>query len=167
MALVVDGNGTLTGLTNATIPASKIGTGAVLQVVQATSTTNYTTTSASLVSSGFSCSITPTASTSRILILMQIALSNSGTGGGLAIARASSLIWTPAVSDGAGYYGSIYANGVTPRLISPMFYVDSPSTTSSTTYNLYFSARSGTTLSVNPPDSTTGASSIILMEIAG
>ena len=65
MTFVVDGTNGLT-FPNSTTQASS---GVVLQVVSATSTTAFSTASSSYVSTGFSATITPKFSTSKVLIL--------------------------------------------------------------------------------------------------
>ena len=76
MSLVLDGTGTMTvgnntitGLSTGAIPASKIGTGAVLQVVQSTTTTTVSNGSNNnATATGLSVTITPSSTTSRILV---------------------------------------------------------------------------------------------------
>lgn len=148
-------------LTNATaLPYAALPTGSVLQVVQTTSTTAFSTTSASMVATGISASITPRFSTSKILVRMTAQVASSASGAGIAIYRATTSIWSPSTFDGSGYYG-IY-----PAIIclNTLEYLDSPATTSSTTYNLYMASRSGASSTVG----TNNAGTVItLMEIAG
>ena len=143
----------------------------VLQVVTATSTTVATTSSNSYTSTGFSATITPLSSNSKILVLSQISAqtgSTTGSGIGFAIYRNGSSVWLPAVADTSGPYGAGYAvasNNI--RTMSLLTYLDSPATTSATTYAIYFAARS-TTATFNPSDNVNnGSSSIILLEISG
>ena len=141
----------------------------VIQVVSATSNTQFSTSSTSLQNTGFSATITPQSTTSKILIIANLQISYPGTGGaGFAIYRGATAIWTPAVADGSGAYGAAYsqaANG--NRGQTPLIYLDSPATTSATTYNIYFAIRnsSGT---FNPTDAVNnGSSSLTLLEISG
>jgi hypothetical protein len=137
----------------------------VLQVVQATSTTTATTASATMIATGIGATITPTSVSSKILVMIQTSLSVTG-GMGISIARGTTVIWNPSVADNTGPYGALYNASVT-RALSSVQYLDSPATTSATTYNLYFAARS-VTGTINPNDSdNTGGTCIILMEIAG
>jgi hypothetical protein len=141
------------------IPKAALPTGSVLQVVQATSTTSFSTTSASMVATGISASITPTSSSSKILVRMTVQVASSASGAGIAIYRSTTSIWSPSTSDGSGFYG-IY-----PAIIclNNLEYLDSPATTSSTTYNLYMASRSGASSTVG----TNSAGTVItLMEIA-
>lgn len=176
MSVVISGSssGTITldtpavaGTNTITLPAST-GTvlttgspqsGSVIQVVQSTSTTAFSTTSASMVATGISASITPKFSTSKILVRMTVQVASNANGAGIAIYRATTSIWSPNTFDGAGYYG-IY-----PVIIclNNLEYLDSPATTSSTTYNLYLASRSGLSSTVG----TNNAGTVItLMEIA-
>ena len=151
-------------ITTAGVPASAMPAGSVLQVVQITSTTTAATASPTMIATGIGATITPTSVSSKILVMIQTSLSGT-TGIGISIARGETIIWNPMVSDENGFYGALYNDSVT-RALSNMQYLDSPATTSATTYNLYFAARS-VTGTINPNDSTTGGTCIILMEIAG
>jgi hypothetical protein len=180
MALVLDGNGpitglssltfpsnagTVTGLANAAIPATKIGTGAVLQVVQALLPTQVTTTTNNtFVTTGLLASITPTSSSSKILATV------SGTG--YTSASAVQGIWTLyRNSTNLSTYGFtlVYASGANPQAGITFSYLDSPATTSSTTYTLYFTlSNSAGTVTFNSPSAYgQGTATIILQEIAG
>jgi hypothetical protein len=96
MPIIIDGTGTIsgvsaTGLTTAqtvsasnvttgTLPYAQLPTGSVLQVVNASSTTNVTTTSTSLVTTGFSATITPKFSNSKVIALVNISSYNATAG---------------------------------------------------------------------------------------
>lgn len=141
--------------------------GALLQVVQVTQATQVFTTSNTMVSTGIGASITPSSASSKILVLVQASItSQANCGSGLAIARGATIVWNPSVSDANGFYGAML-NANTTRTYSSLQYLDSPATTSPTTYNLYFSSRSSGTTAVSPSDSTNGGTCIVLMEIAG
>lgn len=75
MALSLSGDGTLSGVD---IAAS--GLGRVLQVVRATDTIRRTTTSSSFADSGISVTITPTKSTSAILLVWSAFIASLGAG---------------------------------------------------------------------------------------
>ena len=153
--------GWVSGLTNASqsIPKSALPTGTILQVVNATYSTSTSSTSSTYASSGLSATITPTSASSKIFIVVNGAtyVSTSGWIGILLTKNGSSLYDAYAA---IGYKNDSYG------ISYPMAfnYVDSPATTSATTYGLYF--RSG-----NPPSSVTiqndgKASVMTLMEIA-
>ena len=139
-ALGTPASGTLTNCTG--YPASALPTGSVLQVVSATSqSAQATTTSTSYVTTGFSASITPSSSSNKVLVLLS-ALGRNGSGGqafytmyrgatDLASVRSFKQLYNPSagVLDGA----------------IDMSILDSPSSTSSVTYTVYFKGSAGTT----------------------
>ena len=151
MALTLSGDGDITGLAVGALPSNVIGGGAVLQVVQAISGSVNTTSTSYVDVTGASLSITPSSSSSRILIFVSGNSSTFSAGiegrGYWRLQRNSTTLlndqWT-------GYYfspdmtndGNIYAT------ISAC-YLDSPSTTSATTYKLSFASGSGVTMSAN------------------
>jgi len=152
-------------LSNATaLPKAALPTGSVLQVVQIGNSTTYTTTSNTLSATSISGSITPTSATSKILVLcavsVYIAYTGSDYGCGLGIARNGSLVF----NDPNGY-NNFYASQGTGnfRNRTPFNYLDSPATTSSTTYTIYLSAYNGNAR-VNTDNQT---STMMLLEIAG
>lgn len=151
-----DNTGTiLTG--SSAIQASQLPAGTVLQVVQTVKTDTFSTTSSSYVDiTGLSVSITPTSSSNKILVMFNGMIGNSDATssstivqlvrGSTAICigdasgsrtRASSATWT--------------ASGtVQDRIVGQMnnTFLDSPNTTSSTTYKLQIKA-GGATAYVN------------------
>jgi hypothetical protein len=161
MPLVLDGNGDITGLVAGALPSNVIGAGAVLQVVQATSTTSTATTSGSYVDSGLSTSITPTSSTSRILVLVNQQIRGSGRadpGFGIRLVRDSTTVLSR--DDGAA---AAYVNATDLRYAYSIVYLDSPATTSSTTYKTQFNSYASGTITAQ---NSSIPSTITLMEIA-
>jgi len=122
----------LTGALPAISGASLTGVGKVLQVVEADSgsSTSITSTSYSAIS-GASITITPTSSTSRIIIDFSCGAycNGSTTGVGLQIKRGST-----SVRD-MGRYAYSGNSGFVPLPIS-ITCLDSPATTSATTYTV-------------------------------
>jgi len=146
---------------------ANLPTGSVLQVVQGTSTTRASTTSTTYLDTGLSANITPTSSSSKILVIVThngvLADINANCGVGIAILRGASNIWQ--ISKFIGYYSSSSSGG--PIVNCSGCYLDSPNTTSTTTYKTQFAvgqsvSPSGTAVINNNTD----GSSIILMEIA-
>ena len=141
--------------------------GTIIQVVQGLQTTNASITSSTLSDTGISQTITPKSSSSKVLILVNATLGVSGTNGAevyTQIVRGSTAIrlYQRTIvfhgNDGATYHtGGHYS----------YCFLDSPSTTSATTYKLQGRTNSGT-LRVNDyySPSGSGASTITLMEIA-
>ena len=161
MSLILDGSAGVT-FPNSTVQASA---GSILQVIQATSTGSAATTSGTFISTGFSASITPKFSTSKILVLHTTTLNNqSGTGqGAINLARNGTVLGS------AGGLASVYALGTNVVASVGFNYLDSPATTSSTTYTIYFSSvGSGANITFNSGTGTgVSTTTITLMEIAG
>jgi hypothetical protein len=131
----------------------------VLQVVQTASSTQANTTSLTPVATGFTASITPKFSTSKILITFSTTtLGQSGAECGTFVYRATTAITGKINSAGV----SVIADVWTPLSVT---YLDSPATTSSTTYNIYFqrNAAVGTVYMGSSPGAT---NFFTLMEIA-
>jgi hypothetical protein len=137
-----------------------ITTGKVLQVVQGTNTTTVSNSTSSPVDTGLSASITPSSSSSKVLVLVssntiQKSADNSFNGINYTLLRGSTVITGNYL---VGYTHSTALNIYLPVTFS---FLDSPSTTSSTTYktqiyNVY----------AGPVVQTTGnTQSIILLEI--
>ena len=181
MALVLDGNGTMTvgngditGITRGAIESTAIGAGAVLQVVQSNYSTTVTVSTNTYTDTGLSASITPTSATSKILVLVEqafyAAAPSGGTGGGIKLLRGSTDIYNPQPTDGVGPYGHYVSAPGLYTAIS-MRYLDSPATTSSTTYKIQgrpYSSSGGMAVTFQVGGTTQNAtSSMILMEIAG
>jgi hypothetical protein len=164
-------------LTRVTVP------GTLLQVVQATETARVSQTSSStnnFTSALMSASITPSASSSKILIIV------SGTiGWSVGTLHTKVLRGSTDIFRGASN-GSRLQSANSHRLIASTYnltmdsinihYLDSPSTTSATTYNFVGSLGStydGTIILNGTSDNSdadyggAAASSITLMEIAG
>jgi hypothetical protein len=163
MSMIIDGTNGLT-FNNSTTQASA---GNVLQVVQASTSTPASTSSDSMQTSGLSVSITPKFSTSKILIFVNAcgdtAASNSQIA--LTIYRGATNLASSTTSFENNY-------GAGSRIIAPMSlcYLDSPATTSSTTYTPYFSHVAGSTagtVTFNAGAATGGSiATITVMEIA-
>lgn len=161
---------TLTG--TQTIPKSTLPTGCILQVVQGVDTTFRSTNSNWPVASGFGTSITPTSATSKILVTMNIQFylnngANTNKIGILGIYRSSTYLMGQRVSVNANYAAGDYF------LPATLVYLDSPATTSSTTYNFYWgrydTANFPNTLNMGDGLPAVGGiqpSTITLMEIA-
>jgi hypothetical protein len=118
--------------------------GSVLQVVSVAKTDTFSIASSSTYAdiTGLSVSITPTSATSKILVIVSIGASSISQGGSSAyrLVRASTAIGvgTPAGSrQGTSFR---FFNGVTDGNVSygglGFNFLDSPATTSSTTYKL-------------------------------
>tara|TARA_B100000212_G_scaffold109123_1_gene81161 strand:- start:354 stop:1058 length:705 start_codon:yes stop_codon:yes gene_type:complete len=145
--------------------ADAAGGGKILQVVQTTEDTQYSNGGSSYTSV-LSTSITPSATTSKVLILVSAHFSMSGdTYGGATLLRGGTEISKSTQTSGGGN-----ANQYTvpinnrdsadapyeARTISINF-LDTPSTTSATTYALGFRKDYGSQLMYNRPNATYNA----------
>jgi hypothetical protein len=117
------------------------GGGKVLQVVQTTYSTATTIASTSFTDTGLSVAITPSSATSKVLILGSQSLflqrSNKLIGGGLQLVRTATSIMDQAGTNTSGVY--LEGTGLTDAYlgsVNPINYLDSPATTSATTYKV-------------------------------
>ena len=147
--------------------ASLPALGKILQVNQTLYTASFATTSNAYVDV-YSVAITPSSSSSRILLLASVLRAGNHWNDGnqfTAFRRGGAEIFFQRMNNYAGSSGDTANNGYNVGLM----YVDSPGTTSSVTYNVSIAAggNSGETY-VNRNGSQTGLgySSIIAMEIA-
>lgn len=171
MPLILSGSAGLSGnvgnVTKDMLPA-----GSVLQVVQASSNTKTATTSSTSL---MSASITPTSATNKILILISMALGNSNLNGGLQVRRNGTLVGTQAATTFFAGATGFNTTDDGPSVgnnyqIQNFCYntTDSPASTSSLTYDLYYQNVSGGTVYFNQQLTDNGGSSvstITLMEI--
>lgn len=175
-----------TGAVSATDLASgaaraNFGAGAILQVVQSFKTNTWSAGQVEWVDvTGLSATITPTSSSSKILVMLTINYCNTGGGSnGFRLMRDSTPI---GIADAAGSRPRFSTcnldgmpGGTTLMLTTTVEYLDSPNTTSSTTYKTQAFARYSGSLYVNysatDRDNASydarSVSSITLMEIAG
>jgi len=160
MAIVINGTGSISGLSNVGGIASA-QSGSVLQVVNATYNTQTSTTSTTYVDTGLTASITPQFSTSKILVLASVNGLSKGTVDvymQIQLVRNSTAL--------TRIVGSALYTGSTTQQSQPsafMSYLDSPATTSSTTYKAQFLSSGGQIVFVQD---TSSVSNITLMEIA-
>lgn len=189
MPIAINGSGTLTGISTGGISDTKalatasLPVGSILQVVSTTKTdtSSFTsnTTNTFVDLSGLSVSITPSSASSKILVEFDVSVA-VGTGTvHVRLVRGSTAI---AVGDSASNrlqstvarrsQSSVYALESTPMSMS---FLDSPNTTSATTYKLQGTAGSSynTTYYVNRSSSDTDAdygarvaSTITVIEVA-
>lgn len=160
------------------------GSGKILQVVQGTLTSSTTITSATLTDTGLTATITPSSTSSKILVMVTMSWTGAGTnqlGTVASLLRGSTEIF---VGDAAGSRNRATA-GLPPsnaggttssQDVFAVNYLDSPSTTSATTYKVQVADKLTTTstiainrssLDTNTAGYTRSVSSIILMEVEG
>lgn len=148
------------------------GFGKILQVVSQNLTTQMSTASTSYVDSGLTASITPSATSNKILILINIGVSISGDHNGyLKLLRDSTEINSGSGGDNNSLFG-VNGNSTASRY-APMMeacnFLDSPSTTSAITYKVQVRSHSGShTMYINRRSNDTNfgvASNITLVEV--
>jgi hypothetical protein len=146
-----------TGLKWAT-PAG--GGGKVLQVIQGTSSTSTTNNGGSYADTSLTASITPSSSSSKVLVLvtqlMTKSADNSSNGVNVKLQRGATdlqttlvLLKTGTAIENIGFYA--------------LNYLDSPATTSATTYKTQFANQAGVAAVAAQPNNC--PSTIILLEI--
>lgn len=154
---------TATGLKWATAAG---GGGKVLQVVANTYSTQFTTTSSSYVDSGLSATITPTASTSKILVLMtnNFGVNRVGDDAYFAfqILRGATTIFQGNANEGIAEANQA-SNNRQFWVTDTAQYLDSPATTSATTYKVTVRSVGGGT--VYAQYNNNSGPSITLLEI--
>ena len=157
------GSANATLVTSGTLPKTRLPTGSVLQVVNSNYSTQVTNSTQTDADSGLTATITPLSATSNILCIVNMAglYNNSGNSVGiqLRIIRNSTFIiqfarYTNYIGSAVALFSQAGAN-----------HLDSPATTSATTYKVVFckSDSTGGTVSVQQNGDT---STMTLMEIA-
>ena len=170
---------TITGsILNASGRPMAAQTGGILQVLQVVKTDTFSTSATTYTDiTGLSLSITPSSTSSRILILFQVVATGANVNY-LLLVRNSTAI---AYGDAAGSRvqattGNLNRAGDNNLAFSfSNMYIDSPATTSATTYKLQTRTENGTNAvyvnrTIADTDSSVGMrtlSNITLMEIAG
>jgi hypothetical protein len=136
------------------------GGGKVLQVIMGTHSTEATSSSSTYADTGLTATITPSSAASKVLVLVTqtgVAKDNQDTGTNLRIVRTATTLMTSLL---AGYTGD--TQRATPGA-QGLNYLDTPATTSATTYKTQFASYgNNATATVQWASSL---STIILMEI--
>jgi hypothetical protein len=156
MSVIIDGTNGVT-FPNSTIQASA---GVILQVVQYTSITNNSTTGSAYVAAGLTGTITPTSSTSKILVIVNQNIYSAANS-----AEPVLTIYRNGADLTAGNgFADVYTGNSDLIMQMPMLYLDSPATTSSTTYAIYMK-RTGSAGTIQSCLRGT-TNTMILMEVA-
>jgi hypothetical protein len=142
---------------------AKLPAGTVLQVVNFSTNTETNATTSTYIDTAITATITPTSATSKILVLVSangLVKFNANTSGNLRILRgATSILIFGGVF---GFTGSTAGNAVGGASAE---YLDSPATTSATTYKVQI-VNNGNSGEVRVNWDTNANSTITLMEIA-
>ena len=195
MPIAINGSGTVTGISVGGLPdgivdadmlasnavtagklASGVG-GKILQVVSTTKSDTFSTSSDSFTDvTGLNASITPSNSSNKVLVLVHVSGNvDQNARINMRLVRGSTTIGMgDAYGNRSRTFGGIYApnNADTTETVSCV-HLDSPSTTSATTYKIQITFGSPATIYINRSDNwsdsathNTGTSSITLMEVA-
>ena len=149
--------------------AAAAGGGKVLQVVQATTTTNATNTTSTMADTNLTATITPTLNTSKVLVLTNQNMRGFTTtvayyNFGYQILRGATVVYDMGSAGFGTFAWSSSYSGTSNdnRMYVSGHYLDSPATTSATTYKTQMNSNTTGTISAQP---NSIISSIILMEI--
>jgi hypothetical protein len=152
-----------TTVSSGTLPFAQLPTGSVLQVVKAnvTGQTSYTSPT-SFTQTNLTASITPKFSTSKILIIMSSVYYNGTAGNNIqaTIYRNNTTNISP---NSGNAFPVAYNGGTNVKFPFTINYVDSPATTSSTSYTCWVRVSAS---NVDFGDGS-GTGTVTLMEIAG
>jgi hypothetical protein len=165
-------------ITTGTLPAARLPTGSVLQVVRQNITTyaSYSLGGAAIQATALTASITPTSSSSHIIVQITASIQGNGAGQGLygEIRRGTSTTLNPTAGGGSNNYpiNWICTNSL-PNMGNQLatqtwLGFDSPNTTSATSYRFYVFGVNGTgNMDLNSQGSARASSVVLLWEIAG
>jgi len=175
MPIVLNGDGTITP-TSAVQP-----TGSILQVVQQTTSSTTSTSSSTYTDTGLSKAITPTSTSSKILVTCCVVYGGQDDSYiGFKLLRGTTSIGES--SEATGNQSNVAFGGSGDRSYMEFMtfpvswsYLDSPNTTSSTTYKIQYASRwDNNTVYINRPNQTPDyshvfytTSTLTLMEVAG
>jgi len=140
------------------------GGGGILQVQSTVKTTSFSTTAVGPVDvTGLSVSITPTDATSTILVMVTVPSTGASGTKNIWIKRDSTDIFT--TTNGSVFQWT--SGSTTDPAVFSIQGIDSPATTSATTYKIQIGVSGSNTLRVGENNATSYmASSITVMEIA-
>ena len=166
MAITINGNGTVTGLT--ALPDSAMASGSVIQVVHATTTTTASNTTETFADTGLTATISILAN-SNVLILtsQQLDVSRSSAvdaAGAVKLLRGSTDIFAPGNSKSIGFEGASSSKSLYTTLTAA--FLDTGASTGSNTYKTQFKIKSASNNSKIRINDDNSPSTITLLEIA-
>ena len=150
------------------LPASQLnalrGAFRILQVVQGTTSTSVSSSTSTLVDTGLTATITPQSSTSKVLVIVSHNQCSKSDVSSFNSLNLKLLRGTTTIHNIGTYLG--FTNTALQNWFSAAStYLDSPATTSATTYKTQFCSAFNTA-SVSVQTSGNGESTIILMEVS-
>jgi hypothetical protein len=169
--------------TNSIVPSGGVPAGAsgggIIQVVTATKTDTFTTNTVTFTDlTGLSASITPRSTSNKVLIIVSIGLLTGAHSTAFKLVRGATDIGIGVPSGnrvGVSFRGSVGYNDDHGHS-QGIHFLDSPSTTSSTTYKVQISVQTGQTATINrsygdinssEPYGARTISTLTLLEISG
>tara|TARA_B100000945_G_C20374975_1_gene594084 strand:+ start:16 stop:564 length:549 start_codon:yes stop_codon:yes gene_type:complete len=181
MPISINGSaGTITGVSAGGLPAGTVTAatlasgvgGKILQVLNGSTSTESSTSSTTFADNGLSLAITPSATSSKILVMVNVGVQSTANtynaGISIKILRDSTTIHTPFLTN--ELYGFYYASSGNANMYDryPLTVLDSPNTTSAITYKTQHASLSSSHTSKSQPSGSGGTSTsyITLMEIA-
>jgi hypothetical protein len=167
---MIQANAVTAAKLNSDVKLGKIG-----QVIQTTKTDTTSISSSTFAQiSGFSVSITPSATSSKILCMVQLNLGNNSTNLYARLMRdTTSIFQSDSASNRPQATYGYTSHGQYAMNPSPIIYMDSPSSTSALAYSVYWRSDGSTTgymnRTVGDRDTANfdprGTSSIVVMEV--
>lgn len=139
-------------------------TGNILQVVSNTFSNSVITSSTSYSDTGLTATITPTSSSSKILVVVTALSSAAGSQGINSSSSWNIVRNTTQITETVQRTYSYAGGGIYTSLPTASSFLDAPATTSSTTYKVQFKCNTAANMYLNGDG---GTSVITLMEIAG
>lgn len=150
-----------------------VATGKIAQVIIGSTSTQVTSTTSSLTDTGLTATITPTLNTSKVLVMVtqngcSKTVTDSGNAVLMVLLRGATAI---ATGHASGFFmGAQYTNTATVLTggTHAINWLDSPATTSATTYKTQFkpnTSPAAVSVQSNQLDTAVNMSTIILMEV--
>jgi len=127
-----------TGLPPSTGLTGTAGTGVPIQMISTNSTTTFSMTSSTFAAiTGLTVSITPTATTSKVRVQATLFVANNAASGGMVrLMRGATPIGVGAAAGSRTAAGAAFYNATDNGTSIHLDFIDSPATTSSTTYTV-------------------------------
>jgi hypothetical protein len=161
MSIVLDGSGTISGLNADGLSSQPVFPGNVLQVVYGSTSTQVANTTTTYTDTGLTATITPKSASSKILVIVTQSCYRSGTATGVNIK-----LFRDATDLGLYVKNEAYTGNSTANVSTTAFQrLDTPNTTSPTTYKTQFANSTAVATAYVQVDNV-GVSTITLMEIA-
>jgi len=154
MPITIDGSGTISGVsatgistaqTVTSVGRSALPAGSVLQTIQSVVTAGFSSSSSTFVTTGLAASITPTSASNKILIIASLQTAQLASNQPI-----NETVYRNSTNLGSsfGIAGTYTQSGGYTVTTNSICYLDSPSTTSSTTYTIYARSETGSSFSL-------------------